>query len=184
MPTEPKAAPVDAIAETARQWLRNEWANPLAMYTVTSMIRSDQIVQSMMEQTLSKFDLTVARYEVLVILRFSKLGEMPLARISERLQVHPTSLTTVVDRLADHGFIERKPHPSDRRATLAVMTALGREAVEKAQLAVADEVFASTGLNAREQRQLVSLLNKVRMAAGDSIDQSILPLIWRASDTE
>ena len=64
------------------------------------------------------------------MLYFSHAGEMPMGQLSERLLVHPTSVTSTVDTLQRLGYVRRVPHPTDRRATLARITAKGRRAVE------------------------------------------------------
>lgn len=44
----------------------------------------------------------------------------------------PANMTRILDRLATKGFIERRPDPEDRRAFTIILTAAGRELVEKA----------------------------------------------------
>ncbi len=36
--------------------------------------------------------------------------------LADALQVTPRNVTGLVDALADSGFVERAPHPTDRRA--------------------------------------------------------------------
>lgn len=36
--------------------------------------------------------------------------------LAERLEVQPITLARLVDRLEQHGLVERRPHPEDRRA--------------------------------------------------------------------
>ena len=91
---------------------------------------------------------------------------MPIGKVGERLQVHATSVTNAVDRLERQGFVERRPHPSDRRAILAVITRKGR-AVVKAATPPLNEVFAQVELSNSEARTLFDLLRKLRQAAGD-----------------
>ena len=92
------------------------------MAAVTSLMRAQQIVLARVEEVLRPFDLTFARYEVLMLmlmLLFGRSGSLPLSRLGDRLQVHPTSVTNAVDRLEAQGLVRRSPHPRDRRATLA-----------------------------------------------------------------
>ena len=46
-----------------------------------------------------------------MLLLFSRRGSLPMARIGERLQVHPASVTNAVDRLEAQGLVRRVPHP-------------------------------------------------------------------------
>ena len=69
--------------------------------------------------------LTFARYELLMLLLFSREGRLPMGKARARLQVHPTSVTNAVDRLEAAGLVRREPHPTDRRATLVSFTERG-----------------------------------------------------------
>ena len=92
---------------------------------------------------------------------------MPLGKMGERLMIHPTSVTNIVDRLEAAGLLRRVAHPTDRRTTLAEITDEGRQAVEQATEAVNTVAFALGGLSEREVEQLIRLLRKLRLASGD-----------------
>jgi DNA-binding MarR family transcriptional regulator len=87
--------------------------------------------------------------------------------MGERLQVHPTSVTSIVRRLEARGLISRVPHPVDGRAVLAEITPAGRELVERATADLVDAGFALEGIDENQMRQLSELLRPVRAAAGD-----------------
>ena len=112
--------PFDPIAQAHRLWTEHGWGDTAdGMAAITSLMRAQQIVAARVDEVLKPFRLTFARYEVLMLLLFSSRGTLPLARVGERLQVHPASVTNAVDRLEAQGLVRRVPHPSDRRATLA-----------------------------------------------------------------
>jgi hypothetical protein len=69
--------------------------------------------------------LTSAKHEALAIVYFSRRGQMGLGPLGARLLVHPTSVTSTVDALEHLGYVQRTGHPTDRRATLATITARG-----------------------------------------------------------
>jgi len=87
--------------------------------------------------------------------------------MGERLQLHPTSITNIVDRLESDGLARRLPHPTDRRTTLVELTEAGRARVLDATAAVTAADFGFVGLDDRELKELSTLLTKVRRAAGD-----------------
>jgi DNA-binding MarR family transcriptional regulator len=160
--------PADPIAEAHRQWTARGWADAAdGMAAVTSLMRAQQIVLARVDEVLRPLDLTFARYEVLMLLLFSRAGALPLNKIGVRLQVHPTSVTSAVDRLQARGHVRRIPHPSDRRAILAQITEEGRAAALAATEKLNDTVFADPGLPERGVRRLVALLAEMRRAAGD-----------------
>jgi len=158
--------PFDPIDEAARQWgLR--WDGVPQMHAVTSLMRAHQLVLGRLDAVLKPRGLTFARYEALVLLTFSSRGSLPLGKMGERLQVHPTSITSIIDRLERAGLVVRRRHPDDGRAVLAEITDAGRSLVE---LATADLLAADFGLEALDERrlgQLSQLLRPIRKQAGD-----------------
>jgi DNA-binding MarR family transcriptional regulator len=160
--------PFDPVAEARRQWEAHGWGDAAAgMAAVTSVMRAQQVFLGRIDELLAADSLTFARYEVLVLLSFSRSGALPLGKVGARLQVHPASVTNAVDRLQAQGLVRRDPHPTDRRTTLAAITDQGREVVERATARLNDQVFASLGLTTAEATALVRLLEKVRRDAGD-----------------
>ena len=87
--------------------------------------------------------------------------------MGERLQVHPTSATSIVRRLVGDGLVVRIPHPEDGRGVLAEITPRGREVVEAATLDLVATDFALEALSDEMLGELSMLLTPVRRAAGD-----------------
>ena len=160
------ALPFDPIDEAARQW-GTRWDGVPAMHAVTSLMRVQQLVIGRLDAILKPHGLTFARYEALVLLVFSSRGSLPLGKMGERLQVHPTSVTSIVRRLEAAGLIERRAHPEDGRAVLAEITPAGRELVEVATADLLAADFALGALSAEQLEQLSALLAPVREEAGD-----------------
>jgi DNA-binding MarR family transcriptional regulator len=159
---------LDPIALARANWEKEGWGDVAeGMAAVTSVMRAQQIFQARVDEVLRPFDLTFARYELLMLLHFSSRGSMPLKKASERLQVHPTSITNAVDRLEAAGLVSRSPHPTDGRATLIAVTAAGRRTCLKATEALNAEVFGKPGLSARRVTTLVNVLEDLRRGAGD-----------------
>jgi DNA-binding MarR family transcriptional regulator len=158
----------DPIELAHRNWLNRHWdAAAGGMAIVTSVMRVQQIFASEVEAVLKPLGLTFARYEVLMLLDFSRSGELPLGKIGERLQVHPASVTNAVDRLELDRLVTRKPNPSDGRSTLASISDAGRKLASSASAALNQHVFAAVELTATEQREVFRLLGQIRHAAGD-----------------
>jgi DNA-binding MarR family transcriptional regulator len=158
--------PFDPIDEAARQWALR-WEAVPQMHAVTSLMRVQQIVLSQLDELLRPHGLTFARYEALVLLTFSRAGALPLGKMGERLQVHATSVTSLVDRLEAAGLVRRRRHPEDGRAVLAEITPAGRELVERATADLVDARFALSALDDDQLRSLSELLRPVRETAGD-----------------
>jgi DNA-binding MarR family transcriptional regulator len=159
---------LDPIAEARRQWAARWPDAPLAaMAAVTSVMRAQQVLLARLNDALRPFGLTFPRYEALMLLHFTRRGALPLGKIGERLQVHRTSVTNIVDKLERDGLVERVPHADDRRATLAEITAEGRRVARAATKAVHAIDFGLGALSEPDQDALTRLLEGLRVAAGD-----------------
>ena len=156
----------DPIDEAARQWGKR-WSAVDQMHAVTSLMRVQQLVLAQLDEILRPHGLTFARYEALVLLVFSRNGALPLGKMGERLQVHPTSITSIIDRLEKAGLVVRRRHPEDGRAVLAEITPAGRDLVEAATKDLVAADFALGALDPDQLRQVSAVLRPVRQAAGD-----------------
>ncbi|WP_461155329.1 MarR family winged helix-turn-helix transcriptional regulator [Saccharopolyspora tripterygii] len=158
--------PFDPIARAAETWAERIGPST-TMAAVTSVMRVQQILQSAVDNALRAHNLTFARYEALVLLTFSKRGSLPMRVMGDRLQLHPTSVTNIVDRLEQDDLVRRVPHPTDRRTTLVEITEQGRDLMQKATDSVTEIDFGLSGITERQTQQLTELLGKVRHSAGD-----------------
>jgi DNA-binding MarR family transcriptional regulator len=160
----------DPIEEAGRQWRKRWGAAPVApMMAVTSVMRVQQILLARLNESLGPFDLTFARYEALMLLFLSRAGSLPLGKIGARLQVHPTSVTNLIDGLEKLGYAVREPHPSDRRTTMAAITDRGREVAGAATEALHTSRFGTAPLTKAELEGVTAVLRRLRLAAGDFI---------------
>jgi DNA-binding MarR family transcriptional regulator len=167
----PSPLSFDPIDEAGRQWRKHWGSAPVAsMMAVTSIMRVQQILLARLNETLEPFGLTFARYEALMLLYYSRAGSLPLGKMGARLQVHPTSITNLVDGLEKAGYAERAPHPRDRRTTLATITDRGREVARAATEALHEIRFGTPPLRRGELEAITDVLRRVRVAAGDFVE--------------
>ncbi len=159
----------DPIRRAAELW-RSRWgarSEPLAMASATSIMRVQQLLLAEFDSVVGVHGLSFARYEALVLLTFSSSGKLPMSKVGERLMVHPTSATNIIQRLENQGLVERSPNPRDGRGTLAAITPRGREVMEAATADLVSGGFGLSMLSSDEQEQLFSLLRKIRVARDD-----------------
>src|SRR5947199_2189351 len=150
---------IDPIAEARRHWTARwgtEPARPMA--AVTSIMRAQQVLLARLNDVLRPFGLTFPRYEALMLLSFTRRGALPLGKIGERLQVHRTSVTNIIDKLEADGLVRRVPHAEDRRATLAEITDEGRAAANAATEVLNAECFGIASLPPRDLERLTTIL--------------------------
>lgn len=158
----------DPIDEAGRQW-RARWpeAPVAAMMAVTSVMRAQQILLGRLNEALGEFGLTFARYEALMLLHLSRAGSLPLGKMGARLQVHPASVTNLVNGLEAAGYVLRAPHPSDRRTTLATITVRGRAVAQDATGALHAIRFGTSPLDDEQLDAVTEILRDARAGAGD-----------------
>ena len=158
----------DPIAEATRLWAAHGWPDAApGMAALTSLMRAHQIALSRVESVLKPLKVTFARYEVLMLLEFSRRASLPMSTIGSRLQVHATSVTNAVDRLESAGLVRRLPPPTDGRATLVEITPAGRALAAEATTLLNESVFSNPGLSATDTQSLVDILARYRQDAGD-----------------
>ncbi len=166
--SKPLELPFDPIARAAQTWAER-FGPSGAMAAVTSIMRVQQILLAQLDAVLRPYELTFARYEALVLLTFSSRGTLPMRVIGERLMVHPTSATNIIDRLEGQGLVIRRPNPQDGRGKLAEITDRGREVVGRATADLMDAEFGLADFGQDQREQLFDLLRGLRVAAGDFV---------------
>jgi DNA-binding MarR family transcriptional regulator len=171
VPQPPSPLDFDPIDRAGLLW-QTHWPDEDAevyasMRAVTSIMRAHQILIAELDGMLRPLGITFSRYEALVLLAYAREGSLPLSKIGERLQVHATSVTNVIDRLEGAGLVRREPNPRDGRGTLAVITNEGREVAAKATAEFNASRFGMASLSLNEMRQLFTILRRLRLDADD-----------------
>ena len=168
MPEPLEFDPIDRAGDLwAQHWPDEDPGVYASMRAVTSIMRAHQILIAELDAVLRPFGVTFSRYETLVLLVHSARGALPLSKIGERLQVHATSVTNVIDRLEGAGLVRREPNPRDGRGTLAVITGSGRDVAAKATAELNRSRFALSALSADDLDRLFAVLRELRVGAGD-----------------
>jgi DNA-binding MarR family transcriptional regulator len=107
--------------------------------------------------TFDRFGLTEAQARALRVI--SRYERPRMADLAQALEVVPRSITSMVDTLESAGFVTRQPDPTDRRATIVVLTDAGVEVllqVGRMRAEAAEQLFAK--LSPTEQGELRRLL--------------------------
>jgi DNA-binding MarR family transcriptional regulator len=135
------------------------------MSAVTSIMRAQQILLARLNDTLKPYDLTFPRYEALMLLYYSRRGALPLGKMGDRLQVHRTSVTNIIDGLERSGLVTREPHERDRRTTLAAITPKGREIAEAVTPVLNEMRFGTGPLEEPELLEITRIFERMRSDA-------------------
>lgn len=111
--------------------------------------------------------LPLAWYDVLLELSSADEHRLPMTELGERVVLSRTRVSRLVDELERAGYVERQPHQSDRRSTLAAITPTGRRKARAAApvyLAGIANHFARH-LNEDELATIAAALERVQSAA-------------------
>jgi DNA-binding MarR family transcriptional regulator len=167
---KPLELPFDPIDRAARIWEVRFGPSP-SMAAVTSIMRAQQILLGELDALLRPYQLTFARYEALVLLTFSRRGELPMQVIGERLMVHPTSVTNIISRLERQQLVIRRQNPADGRGRLAEITQAGRDLVQRATRDLMAAEFGLGGYEKEQLQEIFDLFRELRLTAGDFLPE-------------
>jgi Transcriptional regulators len=119
------------------------WLTPEEQQAWRAFIRGAALLLDQLDSELVEaHGLTLADYEILAWLSEAPRGGLRMSELADRALVSRSRLTYRFDRLVAEGLVERRPCASDRRGSLAVLTATGRRRLERAAPTHVDGVVA------------------------------------------
>ncbi len=104
------------------------------------------------------FSLGAGRGKVLFQLRTGPLTHSQLAELNQTTGPY---ISLIVDKLEEHGLVERGPHPDDRRRKLVSLTPSGLAAIATAEAILYRPPVAITVLTDEELNDLINLVQRV-----------------------
>jgi DNA-binding MarR family transcriptional regulator len=121
-----------------------------------------------------RFDACVARAhdmslaELKAIDHIQAEGELTPSELVERLSLSSGAVTAVIDRLERGGWVDRSPHPSDRRSIVVRMSGQSIEAGARIYLPYSEALLrAAADLPATARKAIVEFLNSAAEIAAD-----------------
>ncbi|WGR92506.1 MarR family transcriptional regulator [Bradyrhizobium sp. ISRA443] len=95
---------------------------------IAQLVESSRLLRNYIDHRAKARGTTRAQWIVLFRLREQEgLSQVDLADV---LELQPISLVRLLDRLVEHGLLERRPDPRDRRANRLFLTKRGRQLVD------------------------------------------------------
>jgi MarR family transcriptional regulator, transcriptional regulator for hemolysin len=95
---------------------------------VAQLVESSRLLRNYIDHRAKSRGSTRAQWIVLFRLRAQEgLSQVDLADV---LELQPISLVRLLDRLVEHGLLERRHDPKDRRANRLFLTNAGRQLVD------------------------------------------------------
>jgi DNA-binding MarR family transcriptional regulator len=138
----------------------------LMRHTGFLISRMGMVAQKQFAERLETLGLTTRMWGVLNVLDVE--GAITQQSLGKCVGIDPSSMVSTIDELEAQGLVERRRHPSDRRAHALHLTAKGRQTLSRGrELArgAQDELLGP--LDAEEREQLHALLLRLALATSD-----------------
>jgi len=130
-----------------------------------ALLRTASVVGRALGRVLEPWGLSLAQYNALRIIRGSGSGGIATLAVRERMIEEGTTITRILDKLEQSGYIRRERALPDRRQVMCEVTADGRRLLDKIDpLVDAADEEAVASLVARDIATLIDLLDTVRAA--------------------
>lgn len=133
-----------------------------------ALITASRLLVSISARSIAEIDdsITIPQFRVLVIL--SSRGSTNLATLAGQLDVQPSTISRMVERLVAAGLIDRRPHPSSRRELMVDLTPRGRKVVRTVTARRRAEIARVVeAMPARERHGLITALTAFTEAGGE-----------------
>lgn len=125
---------------------------------ISQLVESSRLLRNYIDQRAKAKGTTRAQWIVLFRLRQQEgLSQVDLADV---LELQPISLVRLLDRLVEHGLLERRHDPKDRRANRLFLTPRGRELVD--DLDSLRDAIATDVLHAMPDKAIETSLTTLR----------------------
>ena len=121
---------------------------------------ASRAVRKRFEERGAAFGLSSAQWRMMV--HVCKMGCGTQSRFADLLEIEPISVSRLIDRMEEQGWVTRENDPTDRRAKLIKPTAKALDAFNHIK-SIADEVYAEAlaGLSEDQCRELMTGLSAI-----------------------
>lgn len=139
----------------------------LAQHTGFLLAKVGLVAQRRFGERLESLGLTMRMWGVLNVLDAE--GSITQQALGRCIGTDPSSMVSTIDELETKGLVERRRHPSDRRAHALHLTDSGRETLDRGrELARRAQEDLLGPLDNEEREQLHALLLRVALATLDA----------------
>ncbi|HZR72789.1 MarR family transcriptional regulator [Bradyrhizobium sp.] len=134
-----------------------------------------RLVRAYADRQAARFGITRAQWAVLA--KVERFEGMKQTELAEQMEMQPITLTRLIDRLCDNGWIERRSDDSDRRVNRLYLRKAGRALLGRMS-ALKSEITATAleGISAPDAQRLLTQLEavkeNVRNAIADAEDDA------------
>jgi MarR family 2-MHQ and catechol resistance regulon transcriptional repressor len=140
-----------------------EWIKEISTKSFIELKKTMDLFENISNQFFYKYDISNAKFNVLVVLLKGNKAGIMLSEIGEQMIVSKANITGLIDRLQRQGYVKRIRDNIDRRKIMAVMTPEGKAFTEKLLEDYREWIVNITNItNDEEKEQLIKILKKLR----------------------
>lgn len=119
--------------------------------------------------------------QIVILRAIENLGEVTTRALSREVSLSQATVTLILDRLSERGFVERYRSSRDRRVVHSRLTRQGRKAIADApRLLQEDFLTRFQKLSAKRQKEIVAVLEEISDMMGATVLDAA-PIIDSAS---
>ena len=126
--------------------------------TMQALRRIFKAIQDYSQDVYTQFGITGPQLWVLKTI--AENGSLPLGELSKKMYLHPSTITRVVDRMEQKGYMQRERSKEDRRVISVCLTPVG-EALAKTAPSPAQGKMIH-GLNKLGEKELSTIYHSVQ----------------------
>lgn len=126
--------------------------------TILKLVRVSEALVKAADRFFSKFGVTVAQYDVLVILKYSD-KRVTQSDLGGHRVVSRSNITGIIDRLEKLGLVKREGSPEDRRVKYINITRKGQDLIKRAEDRYFDNLKQVVWfLDEKDKKDLIEIL--------------------------
>jgi DNA-binding MarR family transcriptional regulator len=131
-----------------------------------------RLVRAYADKEAARFGITRAQWAVLA--KVERSEGMKQSELAEQMEMQPITLTRLVDKLCDNGWIERRGDETDRRVNRLYLRKAGRQLLGKLS-GLRSELTATAieGINAADAHRLLGQLEQIKENVRNAIQNTV-----------
>jgi len=122
---------------------------------IRKLVRSRELYT---KELIRKYQLSASRLHCILLL--NKMGPIPPSKIAQHIMLNSSTVTGVIDRLENEGFLKRMRNSKDRRVITIALTEKGRELANNAPLPAQEQMI--DGIKRLPRRERVRIIQALR----------------------
>ena len=144
-----------------------------------AVLTASRVLVAISARSIASVDdaITLPQFRLLVVL--DGQGPLKLTALAEHLDVNPSTVTRMINRLVNADLVDREPSPLSRREVVLKLTSTGRRVVRNVMSRRRAEIRkAVTRMPASLRRGLVDALTAFAVASGESSSDGASGVVW------